>query len=167
MLFNTMVITILSITIVIVLSPSPLNTGLWIILTTFIISSALAITTPSWFPFLLFLIYVGGLLVMFAYFVSIQPNQQMSTLKILVTIALSQALIIPLTINFTIQPTRHQTYPLSILELLLSQNTQILIFLGLILFLALVVVVKITKIFIGPLRPFSCVPSHSKKSSPY
>lgn len=41
-----------------------------------VISVLMGTTFSRWFGFIIFLIYIGGMLVIFAYFVAIQPNQQ-------------------------------------------------------------------------------------------
>lgn len=155
MLYNIISIIIVSIFLVLVLSSTPLNIGLWIIFSTLIISISITISIQSWFPIILFLIYVGGLLVIFAYFVSIQPNQQLIIIKIVTIIILTFSIFIPTSLNYSSSPTPESINKQTILELLSIYNIQTLIFLALILFLALVAVVKITKIYIGPLRPFN------------
>lgn len=155
MLYNIISIIIVSIFLVLVLSSTPLNIGLWIIFSTLIISISITISIQSWFPIILFLIYVGGLLVIFAYFVSIQPNQQLIIIKIITIIILTFSIFIPTSLNYSSSPTPESINKQTILELLSIYNIQTLIFLALILFLALVAVVKITKIYIGPLRPFN------------
>lgn len=165
MLSNILSVIIVSITLVIVLTSTPLNIGLWIIFTTIIISISISVHVSSWFSFILFLVYVGGLLVIFAYFVSIQPNQQIKILKIVFTFLLTACLFIPIRINYITPSSFEQANTLSISELLCTDNIQILILLAITLFLALVAVVKITKIYIGPLRPFKYVLPYSKNSS--
>nr|AXA45385.1 NADH dehydrogenase subunit 6 [Inquisitor sp. MNHN IM 2013-18505] len=52
----------------------PLSLGLVIMLSTFWMCVVSAVTLSSWYAYILFLIYVGGLLVMFAYVAALSPN---------------------------------------------------------------------------------------------
>lgn len=52
----------------------PLSLGLVIIVSTLLMCFISAITLSSWYGYILFLIYVGGLLVMFAYVAALSPN---------------------------------------------------------------------------------------------
>ena len=69
---------VLSLGLSIVLAFTPLALGLWVLILSISISFLTRLMYSSWFGFILFLIYIGGILVIFAYFVSIQPNQQFS-----------------------------------------------------------------------------------------
>nr|YP_009503322.1 NADH dehydrogenase subunit 6 [Leucosyrinx sp. MNHN IM 2013-19304]AXA45398.1 NADH dehydrogenase subunit 6 [Leucosyrinx sp. MNHN IM 2013-19304] len=52
----------------------PLSLGLVIMLSTLWMCVISAMTLSSWYGYILFLIYVGGLLVMFAYVAALSPN---------------------------------------------------------------------------------------------
>nr|AXA45411.1 NADH dehydrogenase subunit 6 [Otitoma sp. MNHN IM 2013-9848] len=52
----------------------PLSLGLVIMICTFWMCVISAVTLSSWYAYILFLIYVGGLLVMFAYVAALSPN---------------------------------------------------------------------------------------------
>lgn len=162
MLINSLLCIIISLCLIIILSNSPISLGLWVIMSTLIISSTISVLIPSWFSLTIFLIYVGGLLVIFAYFLSIQPNQQIKILKILFTLTLSALLLTPITMALNLPHTQEKTNYTIITEMLVPYNIQIFAFLALALFLALVAVVKVTKIYMGPLRPFKYVPTYSK-----
>nr|YP_010400248.1 NADH dehydrogenase subunit 6 [Drupella margariticola]UQS75947.1 NADH dehydrogenase subunit 6 [Drupella margariticola] len=56
------------------LMSQPLSLGMMIMLSTLMMCIASAITVSSWYAYILFLIYVGGLLVMFAYVAALSPN---------------------------------------------------------------------------------------------
>lgn len=132
----------------------PLRRGISILLIALSVSFLVASYLSSWFGLLIFLIYVGGLLVIFAYFSSINPNQQLEFLKILSFILLG-LLYCRATFSFFL-PTSISISPTSpfILFLISWPNTFILLGLGGVLFLALIIVVKITSLSDGPLRPF-------------
>lgn len=133
------------------LSNTPLTTGLLILLIALCTSTIYATLLSSWFAFLIFLIYIGGILVIFSYFVALTPNQE----KHFITLNL---LIIPIIIILTISifsRTPHIFIPNhSILFLFLSFNSSLLILLALLLFLTIVIIVKITMLSKGALRAF-------------
>nr|QHT65011.1 NADH dehydrogenase subunit 6 [Arichlidon gathofi] len=133
------------------LMTAPISLGLWILLMSLFIAALIAFTHYSWFAFTIFLIYIGGMLVMFAYFAALQPNQQM-TLKY-------TPLIIPLSfiMLFTLSPATMSNMltvstPITIMFSFI--NVPMLILMATVLFLALVAVVKISINLKSPLRPF-------------
>jgi hypothetical protein len=105
---------------------------------------------------MIFLIYVGGLLVIFAYFVALTPNllieSKKSRLIVAVTALFSSiALYYINTPDFKGFTTAHQ---LPIINLL-TENSLITITLALVLFFALIAVVKLCSSLSSPLRPFN------------
>nr|YP_003204804.1 NADH dehydrogenase subunit 6 [Monoplex parthenopeus]ACF04885.1 NADH dehydrogenase subunit 6 [Monoplex parthenopeus] len=56
------------------LMAQPLSLGLVIMFSTLLMCSISAMLISSWYGYILFLIYVGGLLVMFAYVAALSPN---------------------------------------------------------------------------------------------
>nr|YP_010944764.1 NADH dehydrogenase subunit 6 [Galiteuthis armata]WMC20862.1 NADH dehydrogenase subunit 6 [Galiteuthis armata] len=52
----------------------PLSLGFMLMMLTLFISGLLSIIIFSWYGYLLFLVYIGGLLVMFMYVISLVPN---------------------------------------------------------------------------------------------
>lgn len=144
-------------TLLLILSPLPI--GLWILLLSLIFSLSISISTSSWFGLIFFLIYVGGLLVIFAYFVALSPNQQLAisspiiffffTCLITFSILYHNYLISSPLITSPIFPPHLIFYSLN--------NAPILIAIALLLFLTLVAVVKIARRVEGPLRPFNYV----------
>lgn len=150
----------LAIALSLTLASSPILLGLWVLGLALTLSLLIALIIAPWLGIITFLIYVGGLLVIFAYFVALAPNQllEAKTMFILLLITHLTALTIltsaPLTLNvwdFGPVPLPHS----SLTMLVQSTNSFIYIALALILFLALVAVVKIRTISSGPLRPFS------------
>jgi len=119
------------------ISITPLELGLNILLLALILTWNYANLLSSWYAFLIFLIYVGGILVIFAYFVALVPNQQQSwKLKY-------SLLFIPIrTTNFQVS------------YLYVSHTTPILFLLIVALLTCMIIVVKITLRTKGPLRPF-------------
>nr|YP_010944800.1 NADH dehydrogenase subunit 6 [Pyroteuthis margaritifera]WMC20916.1 NADH dehydrogenase subunit 6 [Pyroteuthis margaritifera] len=52
----------------------PLSLGFMLMIMTLCMSSLVGLITFSWYGYLLFLVYIGGLLVMFMYVISLIPN---------------------------------------------------------------------------------------------
>lgn len=134
---------------------NPLSITLIIIFIALITALIFCTTLSSWYAFLIFLIYVGGILVIFAYFTATSPNQQQISMKkimyyivvsfiITLSLLLSRRIIIPLT------PAKsHQ-----LIRLFISHNIYSLIIITLILLLTIVIVVKLASRSKGPLRTF-------------
>ena len=107
----------------------------------------------SWFGYIMFLIYIGGILVIFSYFTAIQPNQDVFIIKPLLYWAVIY-LLLPVNIySFRVDLFISSSWWVS--SIFSSFNVICLILLGLVLFLALVRVVKVTITSFSPLRPFS------------
>lgn len=149
---------ILSLTLAfsLVLASSPLFLGLWVLFLALSISLLMGALTTSWLGLFIFLIYVGGLLVIFAYFVALAPNHLIESKSILLlTLATYPSLVFILWPNFIMPATDFLENTQSLITtLLFFSNISIYIFLALILFLALIAVVKVSSISAGPLRPF-------------
>lgn len=136
------------------LCSSPLAIGITILSIALLIALSYTLILSSWFGLLIFLIYIGGILVIFSYFVALIPNQPLISISnlnilmasIIVTLFLTRLLescplIIHIESNFT--------------EVIYKpQNTYILILLAIILLLIIVITVKITHRSSGPLRAF-------------
>ncbi len=150
------ILSLQSATLSIIFAPSPLSLGIWVIFITLLITLLLARYFPSWFALLVFLIYIGGLLVIFSYFVAIQPNQQLGILKMLIMSAISiiyyYIYLSPFLLKF---PRKLKSLKFPVRIIISKPKIFIIILIGISLFLALVVVVKITSSSKSPLRPFS------------
>lgn len=140
------------------ITTTPITIGVWILLFATISATIVAILSTSWFGLILFIIYVGGLLVMFSYFSAVSPNQQIKISSAILVAAL--ALITILLVSFkTLSSLSHSAITHFLaqpnLTLLFSGlNLPILLFLALLLLLAMIVVVKLAQRSEGPLRPF-------------
>lgn len=156
-------ITISSILILPLIS-QPLRLGLIIIISTLLICFTRAVTLSSWYGYILFLIYVGGLLVIFAYVAALAPNVLFGRIN---PILIFIFLIVPLILIFyfhpliDLSPIRY-TYNFAELkslkiygiEIVSPQIISILIGLVIILLINLIVVVKICYYQHASLRPF-------------
>nr|BDQ43529.1 NADH dehydrogenase subunit 6 [Amynthas tappensis]BDQ43828.1 NADH dehydrogenase subunit 6 [Amynthas tappensis] len=142
-------------TMMLYLSTTPIMLGINILIMALLLSVTLASSMSSWYAFLVFLIYVGGMLVMFAYFLALAPNQQMPSksnmIYMLMTLVILTIVAIVTETEIFISQEMHQdnTYLYS------TSTAPILILLALILLLTMVIVVKLTNRSSGPLRPFN------------
>uniref|UniRef100_A0AAU6QGI7 NADH dehydrogenase subunit 6 n=1 Tax=Prionospio sp. 6 MH-2023 TaxID=3059274 RepID=A0AAU6QGI7_9ANNE len=154
LLLSMAIITSLALTLT--LASSPLFLGTWIMLIALMTAFSVAITSSSWLGLMIFLVYVGGLLVMFVYFIALTPNLFLEgktmALMTLLTLLLSLAI-------FSYQePTMSKTLSTisqSPMSNLMLENMLAIISMALILFFALVAVVKLCSSLSAPLRPFS------------
>nr|NP_009243.1 NADH dehydrogenase subunit 6 [Platynereis dumerilii]AAF02693.1 NADH dehydrogenase subunit 6 [Platynereis dumerilii] len=146
---NTLVITLFFSCLT---SMSPVNLGVTVLMIALTMSTILCMISTSWFSFIMFIIYVGGMLVMFAYFAALQPNQLIAKWNWIIIPSWFMILLIMLSQNTTITWAQH--FPNTI-ELYTVTNMEMPLLLALILFLALVVVIKTARADDGPLRPFN------------
>lgn len=134
---------------------NPIQITLIIIFIALIIASLFCSTLSSWYAFLIFLIYVGGILVIFAYFTASSPNQQnirnkkiIKNILIFIPIRFILSIITNNTINIT-QTKSHQ-----LIRIFTSHNIYTLIIITLVLLITIVIVVKLCSRSKGPLRTF-------------
>nr|QBR55117.1 NADH dehydrogenase subunit 6 [Diamphipnopsis sp. SD-2019] len=149
----------------------PLAMGLMLLIQTLIICLATGLMSPSfWFSYILFLVFLGGLLVLFIYVTSLASNE-MFTLSSKTFILLSTPLIMTTLLMMTVDMQglitnyfssdmesikfmmNYEEEASSSLMKLYNTNTSIItLMLVIYLFLTLIAVVTITNIFKGPLR---------------
>lgn len=141
----------------------PISLGINLLILRLFVAATTAVITTSWLGFIVFLIYIGGILVIFAYVAALTPNVIFSKAHILKSYFL---FLIPLmTLSFFL-PNDLVTYisnlslPSQVFNdvgapIYDSPNLFILLFLGLVLLLALIAVVKICHFNLGTLRPFA------------
>lgn len=154
-MFLTSLITLLLLTVIstILLSITPLSIGVIILITAILLTLSFSSLISSWIAFLTFLIYVRGILVIFAYFVSLTPNHKTNNL-----------ILIPASTILLILATAWQLIGISPIILhkhlkftnifYAQERIEILILIASILLFTMVVVVKIVTNTKGPLRPF-------------
>jgi len=153
MLSTLLVVLITSTAFCISLATSPLRLGLLILLTALTLSITFATSISSWVALLIFLIYVGGILVIFSYFVSIIPNQTISSV---IPLALLISIILLSIGSFLfLSPPIFYTYLSQINTLYNYKNIGILLILALLLLFTIVIVVKISSSKKGALRSFA------------
>nr|YP_009466782.1 NADH dehydrogenase subunit 6 [Paraescarpia echinospica]AUW55458.1 NADH dehydrogenase subunit 6 [Paraescarpia echinospica] len=137
------------------LSFNPVTQGIFILLIS-LTATVMLLLMSSWYAIILFLIYISGMLVMFAYFSATSQNSKLeisflfpSMIFMFLMFMMILILIPPhLNSNFFLSLTNSQS------DLFISFNIPILTFLISALFLALICIVKICTKDKGPLRPF-------------
>nr|AJG02592.1 NADH dehydrogenase subunit 6 [Coenonympha tullia] len=153
----------------------PISMGLIILLQTLFICLLMGMIINSyWFSYILFLVFLGGLLVLFIYVSSIASNEML-----VISIFNKLIILFPISIimgsfwlknnlnwlNFSFNDDMMKFFNLfsysfneNYINLfkLYNEQTYLLMFLMIIyLFITLIAVVKITNIFFGPLRSFN------------
>nr|ATI10819.1 NADH dehydrogenase subunit 6 [Megalophasma granulatum] len=83
-----------------IITKHPLSMGLTIIMQTIIISMTTSIMyKSSWFSFILFMMYVGGMMVLFIYVISLIPNMlftlNLKNMSMIIMIMMMSMMLIP------------------------------------------------------------------------
>nr|QID03245.1 NADH dehydrogenase subunit 6 [Formicosepsis sp. LX2018-01] len=149
----------------------PLAMGLMLLIQTLLICLTTGMMAQSyWFSYILFLIFIGGMLVLFIYMTSLASNEMFSfSNKMMITIMISFSIIMMMLLfvdkmNWSNWLMNNNMQSLSNLNSFISENslnlnklynypTNLLtIILMNYLLITLIAVVKITKLFYGPLR---------------
>nr|WOC29682.1 NADH dehydrogenase subunit 6 [Koreoleptoxis friniana] len=147
------------------LMAQPLSLGLSIMFSTMFLCVLIAMHLSSWYAYILFLIYVGGLLVMFAYVAALSPNTLFSGMGPFLFLLGTQALVPVVVFNSAFLDTNNLSFLVGQRELMSSMKIlgselaspsliSILVGLGVILLINLVVVVKICYYRHSMLRPY-------------
>nr|YP_009509614.1 NADH dehydrogenase subunit 6 [Epixanthus frontalis]AUN45031.1 NADH dehydrogenase subunit 6 [Epixanthus frontalis] len=164
--------TLLTIPIILILSllftrlSHPLSLGLTLLIQTIMISVTTGVSTYSyWFSYILFMIFLGGMLVLFIYVASLASNEPFSfslatftfylMLFGVITLLclLSDPLAIPHLSSLPSSSIHVQLSTPMLISWIYNNNSMIFtLFIILYLLLTLIVVVKITNLFKGPLR---------------
>nr|YP_009130815.1 NADH dehydrogenase subunit 6 [Metapenaeus ensis]AKA27973.1 NADH dehydrogenase subunit 6 [Metapenaeus ensis]QID77074.1 NADH dehydrogenase subunit 6 [Metapenaeus ensis]UUF68265.1 NADH dehydrogenase subunit 6 [Metapenaeus ensis] len=145
----------------------PLAMGLMLLLQTMMICVTAGLSMNSfWFSYILFLIFLGGMLVLFMYVASLASNETFSFSSLLVMITGSVmfvsvviALLDPMLLNHPIHLAQSSimteltnSTPVLLSTIYNKTTTNLTLFIVLYLLLTLIAVVKITNTFFGPLR---------------
>lgn len=154
MILTIYLLLIITTTFTLYLASTPIILGINILIMALLLSLVFASFIRSWFAFLIFLIYVGGILVIFAYFLALTPNQQIANSNNLVYALISLITFIVLTYvsNIIIPSISEMCQGNSALYII--NAAPFLIILALILLITIIIVVKLTTRSKGPLRPF-------------
>jgi len=149
------ILIIITSTCILYLASTPIILGINILIIALLLSTTFASFISSWFAFLIFLIYVGGILVIFAYFLALTPNQQITSSNNTAYRLISLLTFITLTYITNIKISILSEFYQGNSILYLKNRAPFLILLALILLLTIIIVVKITTRSKGPLRPFN------------
>nr|UZN44224.1 NADH dehydrogenase subunit 6 [Acharax sp. NY-2022] len=142
----------------------PLSLGLSIMYISITSCMLIGLEISSWFGYILFLVFIGGLLVMFSYVAALMPNVFFSNMQSLLLFMLSFIEFFLLFLWFWF-PMSSKIMNMSMHYIFMQEsmtgmiicsnmNMNTLIFLGVILLLTLIAVVKICFNQDAPLRPF-------------
>nr|YP_010449536.1 NADH dehydrogenase subunit 6 [Anelytra multicurvata]UTU96096.1 NADH dehydrogenase subunit 6 [Anelytra multicurvata] len=160
-LFNSIIFTRLT---------HPLTMTLIIIMQTLLVCLSTGLKSPSfWFSYVLFLVFLGGMLVLFIYITSLASNEMFSLpikFTLLILLMISATFIISLiydhswqlninddmTSTFITATPLHMESNYLLTKLYNNPSSSITLMLVCYLLLTLIVIVKITNIFYGPLR---------------
>nr|YP_009251348.1 NADH dehydrogenase subunit 6 [Bicellonychia lividipennis]AIQ80145.1 NADH dehydrogenase subunit 6 [Bicellonychia lividipennis] len=154
-------------TIMFMFTNHPLSMGLMLLIQTTLISLASGFVNLNfWFSYILFIVMVGGLLVLFIYMTSIASNEKFKHSNMMMFILMMTLLVIAITMIlynpydsqysyssidsmpldnqplFFMTLSKYMSYPMSMISIMLI----------IYLLIALIAVVKITMIKYGPLR---------------
>lgn len=138
----------------IIIVSSPVQITLIIIFIALLTAAIFTRIISSWYAFLLFLIYVGGILVIFAYFTATSPNQQISNSKKIISIIFIRTIISLILINYINYFQSIESRKYQIIALFSSNNAFLLIGITIILLITIIIVVKLASRSKGPLRSF-------------
>nr|YP_010164041.1 NADH dehydrogenase subunit 6 [Macrophthalmus abbreviatus]QRK27330.1 NADH dehydrogenase subunit 6 [Macrophthalmus abbreviatus] len=144
----------------------PLSMGLILLIQTVLISLTLGLSSYSfWFSYILFLVFLGGMLVLFIYVSSLAPNENFFSLDLFIVVFVSTLIFTSATLMLDpiLSNFNHMALPLSTLNYFNSTPLAInwiynspsmifTIFIVSYLLLALIIIVKIINLFKGPLR---------------
>nr|YP_009498523.1 NADH dehydrogenase subunit 6 [Caridina multidentata]AWK60836.1 NADH dehydrogenase subunit 6 [Caridina multidentata] len=146
----------------------PLALGMTLLIQTITICATTSLVAKTtWFSYILFLIFLGAMLVLFIYVSSLAPNESFSLSTLLVTlmlsmmaISLSLMFIDPLILphlpsiegSFTLPTQMISNFPAPLSTLYNPPSMNLTLFIIMYLLLTLIVAVKITSTHFGPLR---------------
>nr|YP_010713427.1 NADH dehydrogenase subunit 6 [Alboglossiphonia lata]WDA96102.1 NADH dehydrogenase subunit 6 [Alboglossiphonia lata] len=136
---------------------NPFTMALNILMISLLTAWIYAFNMSSWYAFLIYIIYVGGMLVMFAYFVTLSPNQKLKIKSYFLTFIMTfLVLMMPLMMNKSYWPSKNnQIYDSQ--ELYNFLNLSVVMLIVFLLLVILLMVVKMINTSKGPLRPFMYV----------
>nr|ATZ69777.1 NADH dehydrogenase subunit 6 [Conus miruchae] len=154
-----------SILLILPMMSQPLSLGLVIMISTLFMCLVSSMITSAWYGYILFLIYVGGLLVMFAYVAALSPNILFGGLTPFFSLMLLFPILFmffyfylfkdPLYLSFEPSFSKFMYLKMYGIELISPYMISVLIGLGTILLINLIVVAKICYYQQASLRPFS------------
>nr|AKS48924.1 NADH dehydrogenase subunit 6 [Trypanobia cryptica] len=160
MLFKLLPITLTIFSIITLVTEPPLLIGLLVMIMALMFTALSVFLLPSWMSMIIFLVYVGGLLVMFSYFLATQPNTKLIINKpfLILLFFMLYLLTLPWLLYPPLLPPKMSAPNLMLM--LSSMNMFTISLMGSILLLTLIVVVFFMRVYIGPLRPHKAKKYH-------
>jgi len=157
MIITIIISLIITSTLILRIIQKVITIGILLMFTALIIAGLIAMLLGSWYSFILFLIYITGLLVIFAYLIAIRPNSYQSAPRCIFATCI-WIFITSIVINNSI--TLNINKPSISIEKIISNifahnNTRVYWFIAIILLLALLIVVSLCYKSPNPLRIFS------------
>nr|YP_133768.1 NADH dehydrogenase subunit 6 [Dermatobia hominis]AAR16445.1 NADH dehydrogenase subunit 6 [Dermatobia hominis] len=167
----TLITTLIIFNILFMFMKHPLAMGLTLLIQTLLICMMSGLMSKTfWFSYILFLVFMGGMLVLFIYVTSLASNEMFSLSIKLTSILLFMFLISSMLLyfidkNILLQYFNIETKPINLMNSFISENSlslnklynfptnMLTIMLMNYLLITLIAIVKITKLFKGPLRP--------------
>uniref|UniRef100_A0AAU8HQE4 NADH dehydrogenase subunit 6 n=1 Tax=Brachiopoda sp. TaxID=3230945 RepID=A0AAU8HQE4_9BILA len=157
-----LIMALMGVSIIFPLINSPLPLGLTLLTLSLIVALISLLMALTWFSLIMFIIFIGGLLVMFAYIAVMTPNTMMASKNLIAVQALTLTAMTIL-LNLQSTPPNTSTLTRSPLTNNLNAGTQVadtansplLILHGAILLSVLIAVASLCQSFKSPLRPFS------------
>uniref|UniRef100_UPI0030DFCE56 NADH dehydrogenase subunit 6 n=1 Tax=Haemadipsa hainana TaxID=909595 RepID=UPI0030DFCE56 len=142
---------------------SPVMMLLVILFNSLLLSVIISFNLSSWYAFLMFLIYIGGMLIMFSYFVAISPNQYVKNKSMLLTPLLIIIMLLITYSHYSNFISMNKYFFNFVLMMYKNESNFCTLFLILLLLLMMLIVSKLMKSSKGPLRPFMYVLPITKK----
>ena len=144
----------------------PINIGITLLTQTIIIAILIGlISYSSWFSYILFLVFLGGILVLFIYITRIASNEIFkkrnyiySIIIIIIVLAIIIIFLDPFIFNININYSfiHNTNLPTIVISPLYNNPISLItVFIVLYLLLTLIVIVSLTKFNKGPLRPIN------------
>lgn len=130
---------------------NPIRLSIIIIIIATIVSIIIRLNLSSWYAIILFLIYVGGLLVIFSYFVRLRSNDPIILKRKIHFIIIPT--ILYKSLNLQISSNLYNNSQINILYKPINIITILLITIALLVII--IIVIKIVKSNNGPLRGFN------------
>nr|YP_002970617.1 NADH dehydrogenase subunit 6 [Laccotrephes robustus]ACJ69531.1 NADH dehydrogenase subunit 6 [Laccotrephes robustus] len=151
--------------IMLTMTKHPMSMGLILMIQTSLCAMMVGFMIKSfWFSYMLFIIMMGGMLVLFIYMASIASNEKMKfSMKMTITTAMMMAIIITtwmMSDNLIMEtnqvPTQTNTMEneqnLSLMKMFSMQTMSLTIMMVLYLLLTMIVITFIVNVFEGPMR---------------
>nr|YP_010117776.1 NADH dehydrogenase subunit 6 [Diplonevra funebris]QPN53549.1 NADH dehydrogenase subunit 6 [Diplonevra funebris] len=163
MMQNFLIISIILVTFIFLQMIHPLSMGLVLLIQTLLICLLIGLMNETyWFSYILFLVFLGGMLILFIYVTSLASNEtfsmSMKTIMLFIIMMIIMMLFIYMYDNlinnfiFNYKMNFYNENSYNLIKLFNYPTNLITIMLMNYLLITLIAVVKITNIFYGPLR---------------